>query len=204
MDDELMLSIAAGDASAFDALHQRWNRRLMTRLCVGSSRRDLQTREDIVQETWIRVWKFASQYRPNGHFDSWLFRIADSCRIDMHRRGKVSRLALPIPEDQCLETLLEDKWSALIGSVDRMISDEEQSQILDAMETIPSEQADVLSLVIFCGMTHPEIAERLNILVATSKSRYRLAKEKICEALGLTTVAASNAAAVLERSLVVA
>src|SRR3954447_20034018 len=75
-DCELIERIAQGDEDAFNALHVRYKRRVMgfiyRRLSLGDQRRGLV--EDLSQESWLRIYLSASQYRPEYKAPWWVFQ----------------------------------------------------------------------------------------------------------------------------------
>lgn len=84
-DDALMTATASGDTAAFRTLVGRWSPRVHAFLARALSQRD--DAEDLAQETFVRVYRSASAYAPEGRFASWLFRIAGNlARSELRRR----------------------------------------------------------------------------------------------------------------------
>src|SRR5690349_19488285 len=78
-DDELMLLVRAGVKAALAALAARHVARL-TSFCAKLLG-DLPAAEDVVQETWIRLWAHRESYRPEGKFVVLLYTMARNlCR----------------------------------------------------------------------------------------------------------------------------
>ncbi len=84
-DDTLMLSTARGDPAAFRLLMERWWPRVFAFLARALSHRS--DAEDLAQETFVRAYRAAPRYVPDGRFAAWLFRIAGNlARAEMRRR----------------------------------------------------------------------------------------------------------------------
>ena len=85
-DSALMLRYKDGDEAAFEQLYRRHNDalyRYLLRLC-----RNQHTAEDLYQETWSKIIRSRSRYRPTAKFTTFLFRVAHNSFIDHIRRTK--------------------------------------------------------------------------------------------------------------------
>ena len=85
-DTALMLRYADGDVAAFETLYRRHNDSLYRYLLRLSGHRS--TAEDVFQETWGKIVKARSKYRPTAKFSTYLYRVAHNCFIDYLRRNK--------------------------------------------------------------------------------------------------------------------
>lgn len=85
-DADLIKRSAAGDTDAFRDLYEAKHRRvfLIAYQIVGDSG----LAEDVVQETFVALWKHCGRYRSRFAVDTWLTRIATNCAIDRWRREK--------------------------------------------------------------------------------------------------------------------
>jgi RNA polymerase sigma-70 factor (ECF subfamily) len=84
-DDALMLAVVHGEAAAFRSLVERWAPRIEAFAGRAFGRRA--DAEDIVQETFVRVYRSAARYEPTGRFGAWIFRIAGNLvRQELRRR----------------------------------------------------------------------------------------------------------------------
>jgi len=92
-DEVLAARVAQGDKTAFETLYDRH-----ASMILGITLRITGERvvaEDVVQETFWRMWQSADTFQPErGPFTAWLFRIARNLAIDMYRRRNVR------PKDQ--------------------------------------------------------------------------------------------------------
>ena len=88
-DDVLMERTARNEEAAFRLLVQRWEKEVLAFLIhmLGS----LEEAEDLVQDTFVKVYHQAGRYRPEGKFRSWLFRISGNLGRSRLRRRKILR-----------------------------------------------------------------------------------------------------------------
>lgn len=174
--DELMGLVQQGDSSAFSELFEEFNRELTWFLARRSGL--WQTGEDLAQIVWMKVHQSAKLYRPLGQFNGWLLRMAKHTLIDhirLTKRERESR-AVNAPDDD-----LTSRVPSRDDDFDRMLTEEESQRVEDLLPSIPEDQAMVFSLYVFCGLTLPEIAKQMDSNLPTTKSRFRLAKEKLFE-----------------------
>jgi len=131
--------------------------------------------EDLVQEAFLRLWNssecLSAQYRSIG---PWLVTIARNCALD-YRKSAASRLGR-------YEELLS---CALTSSnfEEEVFASERADLLAHAYEQLPCEQREVVKLAYYEGLSHAEIAEKLNQPLGTIKGRLRLALSKLRSAL---------------------
>jgi len=91
-DDELITSLAGGDDTALRELFARHAPWLAARLRKALSSHDV---EDVLQETFLAVWKSAKAYRPQGTPEAWLWVIArNQAALLLRRRGPAAQAQL--------------------------------------------------------------------------------------------------------------
>ncbi len=174
-DDVLLRRIAAGDNAALELLYNRY-----ARVVYGLSLRMLGTpeaAEDIVQDTFWRVWKKSDTYQPGrGNVGPWITGIAHNLAIDELRRRKAR--PIPVYEDD-EHPILRDLEDTQVNVADAALVREQQEVIRDALKDIPPDQREVIELSYFGGLSQQEIANRLQNPVGTVKTRARLALQKL-------------------------
>jgi RNA polymerase sigma-70 factor (ECF subfamily) len=170
-DVHLMNRVAAGDATALEALYDRYSSAVM-----GLAWRMLLDRaaaDEVVQETFWRVWKKANSFKTDrGSVRSWLFAIAHNACIDELRRIKAD----PVLID---ERQFELRGDGAPGVASQVASGIERKQILAALEELPSEQKEVIELSFFGGLSRQEIAKKIGIPLGTVHTRARLGLQKL-------------------------
>ncbi len=178
-DAQLMERITRRDRAAFEVLYEQHSR-----AALGLALRILGERpvsEEIVQEAFWRVWKRASSFDARrGNFSTWLASIVHHLAIDELRRrhGRPApveweTVPSPLPEvsDPAPE-VSERAWANLQGE-----------QVRTALAQLPDGQRQVLELAYFEGLTHQEIAARLNEPLGTVHTRARLGLRKLKDLL---------------------
>jgi RNA polymerase sigma-70 factor (ECF subfamily) len=167
---------AAGDQEAFADFYDQ-----TSGVVFGVALRVLGDRseaEEAAADVFLQVWRTASRFDPSrGSPIAWLLMLTRSRAIDRLRAGGLARQA-----EQPLEfaTFAGDET----GDPGRISWIAEQGAVLrGALAQIPSEQRRVQELSYFEGLTHMEIAQRLEIPVGTAKTRIRLGMLKLREAL---------------------
>ena len=127
--------------------------------------------EDVVQETFLRVFKSLDRFDPNQKFSTWIYRIATNLCIDRLRKRKATYSLDADMNDQ--DGL--DGYS-LIPSDDRtpeselMISETKQL-IYDAIESLPAKYKSVMVLRYLQDLSLQEISDVLGMPVTTIKTR---------------------------------
>ena len=127
--------------------------------------------EEIAQDVMVTVWRKAGLFdRRQASVSTWIFRIARNRRIDVFRRTK--RPALDPEEEMILPAGVEAPDAAIEAM-------ETETRVRAAMQDLPEEQVLLLRLAFYDGLSHREIAEKLDVPLGTVKSRIRLAFGKM-------------------------
>lgn len=125
--------------------------------------------QDVLQEVYISVWRRAGHY----HFDrgaplTWLISIARNRTLDRLRRDRHERRADPDPERRLAATVDE------AADVEGELSGSEEARVLrECMEHLSEQQRWSLRLAFFEGLTHAELAERLQVPLGSVKTWIR-------------------------------
>lgn len=169
--------VASGDQSAMAELYDRHSRFVYSlALRILEDQADA---EDIVQEVFSQAWAQAGRHDvARGSVGAWLLMMTRSRAIDRLRSRRGSGEAVPFAEGDALQ--LAD----LSPSQEAVASTAEQvSRVRDALSRLPLLQRVSLELAFYEGLSHREIAERLEQPLGTVKTRIRLALMKLREAL---------------------
>jgi RNA polymerase sigma-70 factor (ECF subfamily) len=175
-DESLMELVAAGDSTALAHLYDRHSRAV-----YGLALRMLATAEaaeEVVQETFWRVWKRAATFQRNSAFLPWMFGIARNLCIDELRRRQARPVAASNNED--ILTTLTDQQQNVEQST---IETERRRLITSALADLPTDQREVIELAYFGGLSQREIAEYLQSPLGTIKTRIRLGLQKLKQTL---------------------
>ncbi len=171
---ELLARVAAvKDSAAFQELFENFVPRVKSYLIRQGA--DANTAEELAQETLLIIWRKAGLYSSEkGSPTTWIFTIARNLRIDRLRR-EVPWQALP--EGHKEESSDEPLPDELASERERKI------RVQNALQELPHDQRQVISLSYIEGLSHSEISQRLSLPLGTVKSRMRLAYQRIRECL---------------------
>ena len=124
----------------------------------------------------MTVWRKAAQFTPEkGAASTWIFTIARNARIDKMRKQKVVWQEFDEETDpRKSDDLLPDEAVSL---------GQTQRRVRDALDALPEDQAIAIQLSYVEGLSHGEIANKLQVPLGTIKSRLRIAYAKIRETL---------------------
>lgn len=153
----LLVAVGRGDRDrALPDLYRRYERRLFTfgmRL-LG----DTGLAEELVQETFLRVWRTADRFDPlRGTVSAFLFAIARRLAIDLWRRPS----SRPLPQEPEPDPGQDETFEHLLLRL----------SVRDALDSLSDAHREVLELSYHADLTQTEIASRLGISVGTVKSR---------------------------------
>jgi RNA polymerase sigma-70 factor (ECF subfamily) len=175
-DEILVTQVAQGNSDALEALYDRYAPTVLGICLKGVG--DQALAEDLLQETFWRVWKSAEAYQSErGAFTSWLFRIARNLAIDAYRRRNVRPQALQTQEGS--DPILEEVADRDMDVAEQVQAILQSRQIRKALATLPQVQRQVIEMAYFYGMTRQEIAEATGEALGTIHTRARLGLEKL-------------------------
>ncbi|MBX3444364.1 MAG: sigma-70 family RNA polymerase sigma factor [Planctomyces sp.] len=181
-DDQLMVRLQGGDASAFDELVERHQGPLCGFFFRNT--RDRQLAEDLTQDTLLKVYHQFWDYLPSGRFRGWMFRIARNLLIDDVRRKRHDALIRAVKGSTADEPDILHRIAEDIVPPEVHVEEREFTSLVNALlEEIPRDQRETFTLHHFSGLSLPEISDAMDVPLATSKSRLRLAREKLSEKL---------------------
>lgn len=169
-DVELMHQIRQGRQSALIQLYARYGSAV-----YGLALRvlhDSGLTEEVTQDTFLKVWQQAERWDDKkGKLSSWLLTVARHTAIDHYR--KIQRRP---SAGTTLETV-----EATIGQTATVDTEQwANGQLLARLiRELPPEQALLIQLAFFQGMTHSELAEKLELPLGTVKTRLRLGLQKL-------------------------
>jgi RNA polymerase sigma-70 factor, ECF subfamily len=179
-DAELVRLAQSGDASAFEALVVKYQRRIARH--VARYVRRAADVEDVVQDTFIRVYRGLPSFRGDSSFYSWLYRIASNVAISALKRDPAPVLLGDDAPDERADAFQpgvsdnEDPERRLIAS---QIADAVQR----ALERLQPELSEALMLYEVEGKSYAEIAQMVGIPIGTVRTRIFRAREFIARRL---------------------
>jgi RNA polymerase sigma-70 factor, ECF subfamily len=172
--DEIMAGLRQRDEGALARVHDRYGQAV-----YGLALRitgDTGAAEEISLDTFWQLWQQCERFDgTQGSLLNWLFTIARSRSIDRVRaRGAQKRILVQDPTDV-----------SSVRPAEELVEVVEQRRLVrQAMETLSAEQRNALALAYYEGLSHSQIAERLQEPLGTVKTRIRQAMLVLRRALG--------------------
>lgn len=170
-----MEEVRAGGMAAFQALYQRHHRATFNFLLHSLS--DRQTAEDLLQETFLRVFLHREDYRPTAAFRTWVFTIARHLLIDELRKRRGG--ADPEPPDT-LDSLVD----AGASPEAHLEARELHERVQDAVRRLPASQRDVLLLARFAGLSYEEVGRVTGASAGAVRTTLHRALHRLRDLLG--------------------
>ena len=163
-DEQLVRSALDGSERAWSSIVKRYEKRLYnySLRMVGNPDDAM----DIMQDVFLSVYRNLAQFRGDGVFAAWLFRIA-SFRSTDYLRKRMRQF------DSTDETDFADEHAVDTSSLDT------NEGVMKLMQALPTEQRHVVELKFFQHFTFEEIAGQLGISSNTAKSRVYAALKKM-------------------------
>lgn len=178
-DEQLIFRFQQGDIDAFEELVRRYKDQLLNYVFrfVGN-RSDA---EDIVQETFLRVYKNKHYYKEIAKFSTWVYTIAGNlAKTELRRRKRKKLLSvsniMKDDKDYDIPDHNHNPEKAVDGSI-------KESIIQNAIDKLPPRFKEVIILRDVQGFSYEEISQILNIPLGTVKSRVNRGRLKLQEEL---------------------
>lgn len=175
-DEALVLRLQRRDPQALGDLYDRYGR--LAYALILRIVRDAGIAEDLVQETFLRVWNRVQGFDADkGSIGPWLLAVARNRAIDYLRSaGGRERNALELDETTH-PSLYTDMEHDLLTS-------DQARRVKQAMAKLPDSQRQVIELAYFEGLSQTEMAERMGQPLGTVKTWVRSALKHLRDELG--------------------
>jgi RNA polymerase sigma-70 factor (ECF subfamily) len=170
-DQQIIDGCARHDRKAQQALYDRYSRFLLG-ICMRYAS-DKAEAEDILQESFLKIFFNIKDYSGTGSFIGWLRKVAVNTAITHYHKNLKFRYHVEIEEYVSVET-------GVMGFEEDFFTSDELFKVLN---DLPAGYRMVFNLYAVEGYKHKEIAEMLKIDTNTSKSQYSRAKAAIRERL---------------------
>lgn len=164
---DLIRRIASGEQGALAELYDE-----SSRFVYGLALRIIKdpcAAEEVSHDVYLQVWRQADRYQEaRGDVFSWLFTLTRSRAIDRLRSAGMARRKLHAPLEAARSLASE------AGGPDEDLALSDRRKVVRAaLMKLSPEQREVISIAYFQGLSHSEIAERLDLPLGTVKTRIR-------------------------------
>lgn len=167
-DPDLLVRYRDGDASAFRALVDHYQARMVQffyRLCWDRDRA-----EDLCQELFLKLMQGCRRYRPEGKLSTFVYRVATNLWIDHYRAQRPQRRLFSL-DQAAYDGPAMDVPGHEPQPEQVAFDDEEKARLRKALETLTEPHRIVFELAVYQERPYAEISELLGIPVGTIKSR---------------------------------
>jgi RNA polymerase sigma-70 factor (ECF subfamily) len=182
-DRDLAARLKRREPAAMGELYDRYGR--LAYSLIYRIVRDVGVAEDLVQETFLRVWNRAQGFDvERGALGPWLLAVARNRAIDYVRSagGKMARGAL--------ELEYAERPALFINFEADVLSQDQARRVRGALQKLNENQRHVIELAYFEGLSQSEMAERMGQPLGTVKTWVRSALKNLREDLGEKTTTA--------------
>lgn len=168
-DRELVKLSLEGDHTAFEYLFTRYSeaiRRLFMQRMSTTSDAD-----DLLQETFIKVYINLHRYSESYTFGQWVYTIARNTHIDFERRRQ---------EDLPIDERFTAPWASAPSPEEKLISLQQRTQIEHYINSLAEQYRTLFKMRFLEDYSYEEIAEKLQLPMGTVKTRIHRARERMC------------------------
>ena len=171
-DEDLVVSYAEGNNSAFDVLLNRYKGSVHSYIYFIVRNKELT--EDLFQETFVKVITTIKQgrYTDNGKFKAWIMRIAHNLIIDNFRQARNENL---ISNDEVEVDLFNNMKLCDHTIEEKLVKQQVLEDVRRLVGFLPETQRKVLEMRFYQDMSFKEIADTTGVSINTALGRMRYA-----------------------------
>ncbi len=144
--------------------------------------RNRQDAEDLLQETYLRAYKYYDKFQEGTNFKAWLFKILKNTFINRYRKRQRQPLKNSFDEieDSFESKLLESSLTARGATPEEeLMVDTLDQDVQQALEALPEDYRTAVELADLQGLSYREIADHLDIPLGTVMSRLYRGRRKL-------------------------
>jgi RNA polymerase sigma-70 factor (ECF subfamily) len=180
-DQDLVARVQAGDKRAFDLLVLKYQNRIVK--LVSRFVHDPMEAQDVTQEAFIKAYRAIGSFRGDSAFYTWLYRIASNAAknflVAQNRRPPAMGVDVMEAEQYAVDTRLKETDTP----ESMMVTDELKQVIFKAIEALPDDLREAITLREMECMSYEDIAVVMGCPVGTVRSRIVRARDAIDQKL---------------------
>ena len=179
-EQELVRKAAEGDTEAFEKLMLRYQKPIynLALRTVGNA----EDACDLAQEAFLRAWRSLGNVRSEDAFSTWLYRTTMNLCIDHLRASKRRKTVSLVMEDDGEEQTFDMPDTKPLPE-EQVFAKADREAVRRAMDSLPIEHRQVLTLRILNDLPYEQIAEILQVPEGTIKSRIYRARTALAKKL---------------------
>jgi len=180
-DAALVESYLEGSQRAFQVLADRYHDRLLNFIYRTVGDRDRS--EDLVQETFVRVYRHLHRFDPSKKFSTWIYTIASNlAKNELRNRSRNPMVLFQAIKKNWDADHRPLQWEDETYSPDDLYRKRHlREKVEEAVEQLPDHHRVVFVLREMEGKTYEEISEITGVTLGTVKSRLNRARNKFAE-----------------------
>ncbi len=173
-DAQLVTFALDGDTVAFETLFKRYREEIYG-ICLQRTMGNRGDADDLVQETFVKVYLNLAKYDPKFTFGQWIYTIARNTFIDYVRRKR---------DDVPIESL--GGGAPSVAPVfdetpdQRIIREQHSLQLERCMAALPEKYRQMAQMRFIDELSYEEIALKLDLPLGTVKTQIHRARERLC------------------------
>ncbi|MCQ2770448.1 MAG: sigma-70 family RNA polymerase sigma factor [Clostridia bacterium] len=163
--DKALISIANGDINKLEVIQRHMEHQIYA--VAHSVLHDFSLADDVVQETYIKITEKAHLYTPGTRAKAWVLTMARNTALDMLRHRSFEQTDENVTDD------ITDRFdeNSIVISM----------QVKKALDSLSDGDRQVVTLKVYAGLRHDEIAEIMGISTEAAKKKYQRAIKKMKE-----------------------
>ncbi|MGH8901738.1 MAG: RNA polymerase sigma factor [Egibacteraceae bacterium] len=173
-DGDVLGAVAGGDREALRVLYDRhapWLTVRLSRRCA-----DPDVVDEVVQDTFLAVWRSAGRWRGSGEVGAWIWGIGMRRLVDVLRRRRRWGLRISLDDGAARET-------AGVSAEEQALLDVEYGDLDGALRRLSPELRAVVQATVLDGLTTREASRLLGVPHGTVKTRMMRARMQLREGL---------------------
>jgi RNA polymerase sigma-70 factor (ECF subfamily) len=171
---DLVRRFRQGDRQAFDQLVSRSKRRLYS--AIYRIARSHQATDELLQETFLKLYTSINKYDDSFPFYPWLYRIAVNNAINYLKREQKRSRDSSLDEEMGEHFMQPQSQGSFFDPQVAFVKKERDRKIMDALQQVSPTYRAALVLRVFQGLSYKEIADALECTVGTVMSRLNRAR----------------------------
>ncbi len=172
-EEVLVRQMKEGDKTSFDLLYEKYRNMAIHTAYLITGNRSLS--EDIVQDTFVKVYLHCKELKNDSGFKAWMMQILVRTA---YKCGKKAKREMP---DE--EIVLKTNTGRVSSSLEQVLALERAKTVIEAVRSLPVKQRSVVILYYYQEYRIPEIAKIIGCREGTVKSRLHTAKRQLRQIL---------------------